>query len=140
MEKYRFMQHTADVKFQAFGQTLEEAFSHAALAVASLMWDQEKIEAKATLTVEVVGKDLKQLLVNFLEEILYLFETRGFLLGGVEGLTIRKNKGDFSLRASFIGDENSSRYEMHGDVKAITYNEMAINEKAPFMVQVVADI
>lgn len=140
MEKYKFMHHTADAKFQAFGQTLEEAFSHAALAIASLMWDQDKIEGKLTIPIEVRGKDLQQLLVNFLEEILYLFETKGFLLGSVEDLTIHKNEGKFSLRALFIGDEYSSLYEIFGDVKAITYNEMAIKENAPFMVQVVADI
>jgi len=134
------MHHTADAKFQAFGQTLEEAFSHAALAIASLMWDQDKIEGKLTIPIEVRGKDLQQLLVNFLEEILYLFETKGFLLGSVEDLTIHKNEGKFSLRALFIGDEYSSLYEIFGDVKAITYNEMAIKENAPFMVQVVADI
>jgi len=140
VEKYKFMHHTADAKFQAFGQTLEEAFSHAALAIASLMWDQDKIEGKLTIPIEVRGKDLQQLLVNFLEEILYLFETKGFLLGSVEDLTIHKNEGKFSLRALFIGDEYSSLYEIFGDVKAITYNEMAIKENAPFMVQVVADI
>jgi len=44
MERYRFLEHTADAKFQAFGKTLEEAFSNAALATASLMWDWEEIE------------------------------------------------------------------------------------------------
>jgi SHS2 domain-containing protein len=37
MERYRFLRHTADAKFQAFGTTLEEAFINAALATASLM-------------------------------------------------------------------------------------------------------
>lgn len=134
------MHHTADAKFQAFGQTLEEAFSHAALAVASLMWDQEKIEGKTTVPIKGIGKDLQQLLVNFLEEILYLFETKGFLLGEVKDLTIRKKKGKFVLHALFLGDANSGPYEVFGDVKAITYSEMVIKEKAPFMVQVVMDI
>ena len=140
MEKYRFLHHTADAKFQAFGQTLEEAFSHAALAITSLMWDPAKIRKKMTIPVEVKGKDLQQLLVNFLEEILYLLDTKGFLLGYVEGLSIQKIKGAFSLRASYKGDKYSSLYEIYGNVKAITYNEMVIGKKAPFMVQVVADI
>ncbi len=140
MEKFRFLQHTADAKFQAFGQTLEEAFSHAALAVASLMWDQSKIENKLTVSVEIRGQDLQQLLVNFLEEILYLFDTKGFLLAAVNGLSIQKNGGQLLLCARFMGDNYSSRYEVFGDVKAITYNEMVITKKAPFLVQVVADI
>lgn len=140
MEKYRFLQHTADAKFQAFGQTLEEAFSHAALAVASLMWNEDKIKKKVAKPVEVKGKDLPQLMVNFLEEIVYLFDTKGFLLGSVEDLTIQRKGNTFSLRALFKGDEYSSQYETFGDVKAITYNDMVIKKKAPYMVQVVVDI
>ena len=45
MQKFKYLQHTADAKFQAFGKTLEEAFCNAALAMVSLMWDPEKIEA-----------------------------------------------------------------------------------------------
>jgi SHS2 domain-containing protein len=140
LENYRFLHHTADAKFQAFGQTLEEAFSNAALAIASLMWDQRRIRKRLKVPIEVKGRDLAQLLVNFLEEILFLLDTKGFLLSSVEELSIQKNGGAYSLRACFIGDEYSSLYEIFGDVKAITYNEMFIKKKAPFMVQVVADI
>lgn len=67
MQRYRFLKHTADAKFQAFGRTLEEAFSNTAIAMVSLMWDWEKIEKREIIQVEAEGKDLKQLLVIFLE-------------------------------------------------------------------------
>ena len=140
MEKYRFLSHTGDAKFQAFGRTLEEAFSHAASAISSLMWDQDKIKKKMRVPVEVEGRDLAQLLVNFLEEILYLFDTKGFLLGAVNNLIIQNKGKRFLLHASFVGDLYSGLYEIFGSVKAITYNEIVVREKEPFMVQVVADI
>ncbi len=140
MKKYRYFQHTADAKFQAYGQTLEEAFQHAALAIASLMWDWKMVDQKSEVPVEVEGRDLKQLLVNFLEEILYLFDTRSFLLSRVKNISIRQKNSLYILQAIFKGDENSEDYEIFGDVKAITYNEMVIREDEPFMVQVVADI
>ena len=62
---YRFLPHTADAKFQAFGDTLEEAFTNAALATASLMWDWKQIERKTEHRVLAEGRDLKQLLVSF---------------------------------------------------------------------------
>ena len=71
MEKFRYLQHTADAKFQAFGATVEEAFCNAALAMVSLMWDPEKIEAKIESKLSVSGKDEKQLLIHFLEDILF---------------------------------------------------------------------
>lgn len=140
MRKYRFFQHTADAKFQAYGQTLEETFQHAALAIASLMWDWKMVDQKSEVPVQVEGRDLKQLLVNFLEEILYLFDTRSFLLGRVKNTVIRRKNSLYILHAIFEGDEYSFDYEIFGDVKAITYNEMVIREDEPFMVQVVADI
>ena len=140
MKKYQFFHHTADAKFQAFGKTLEETFAHAALAVASLMWDWEKIVKKTEIPVALRGKDLEQLLVSFLEEILYLLETRDFLLGSAENVLLEHNDDIWTLRVLFKGDLNTNRYDIFGDVKAITYNEMVIRDQPPFMVQVVADI
>jgi len=140
MQKYRFLPHTADAKFQAFGKTLEEAFCNAALATASLMWDPKKIEKKKELQVEIAGNDLKQLLNSFLEEIIYLLDSQKFLLGSAGKVRVEKEGGRYSLKALFRGDEYSNRYEIHGDVKAITYSEMKIEKRDHFMVQVVVDV
>lgn len=140
MERYRFLEHTADAKFQAFGLTVEEAFGNAALATVSLMWDWKKVDQRAKHEVEVEGNDLKQLLCAFLEEIIYLWETQSFLLGAVENLKIEKKVSRYSLKAAFRGDKLSERYIIYGDVKAITYNEMEIQQNSHFMVQVVVDI
>src|SRR5512135_3090948 len=99
MERYRILPHTADGKFQAYGQTLEEAFGNAALALASLMWDWSTVKALAKQSVRVTGVDREQLLVKFLGEIIYLFETQRFLLGRVEGLRVRPHPEGFSLDA-----------------------------------------
>jgi len=92
MERYTFLSHTADAKFQAFGKTLEEAFSNAALALSSLMWDWEQIEKRKEYPIEVKGNDLLQLLNKFLGEIIYLRETKLFLLSSAEKLKIQKIK------------------------------------------------
>jgi SHS2 domain-containing protein len=140
MERYRILPHTADGKFQAFGRTLEEAFGNAALALASLMWDWAAIVPKARHFVHVTGIDREQLLVKFLGEIIYLFETRQFLLGKVDGLRIRPQFEGFSLEAVLGGDTLSSGHEIYGDVKAVTYNELKIEACDGFTVQVVVDM
>lgn len=140
MKKYKYLKHTADAKFQAFGSTLEEAFSNAALATASLMWDSEKIQKRLKREVKIQGKDLKQLLCSFLEEILYLLDTEMFLLSSVEDVKIEKKGGKFLLEAFFEGDKYSDRYEMYGEVKAITYNEMEIKNNHQVTLQVVVDL
>jgi SHS2 domain-containing protein len=142
MERYRILPHTADGKFQAFGETLEEAFANAALAMASLMWDWTKVEPKVRFAIHVRGRDLEQLLAKFLGEVIYLLETRRFLLAGVLGLKIEQEEESYGIEATFQGDEISGRYEIFGDVKAITYNEMKIEgcDCGVYTVQVVVDM
>jgi len=139
-EKYVFLEHTADAKFQAYGRTLEEAFANAALATASLMWDPAAIGRRLEVPVRAQGTDLEQLLVRFLGEVLYLLESRSFLLGAAEGVRIEKAGSGYELEAVFRGDTYSDAYETHGGVKAITYNEMQITKNDGYMVQVVVDV
>ncbi len=140
MERYRFLEHTADAKFQAFGKTLEDAFSNAALATASLMWDWETVEQNVEHRVAIEGKDLMQLLCSFLEEIIYLLDSRSFLLSFPEDVKIEKKESRYMLKAIFKGDNFTEKYNIYGDVKAITYNEMEIESNDRFMVQVVVDM
>lgn len=140
MERYRFLPHTADGKFQAFGRTLEEAFANAALALASLVWDWERIGRRVRHFVHVKAIDREQLLVKFLGEIVYLFETKRFLLGGVEGLRIRAEFDGYGLEALLEGEVLSEAHELHGDVKAVTYHDLKIEECDGVTVQVVVDM
>jgi SHS2 domain-containing protein len=139
VKKFVYLQHTADAKFQAFGTSLEECFRNAALATASLMWDAQKIEKKISHPFNIEGRDLKQVLSKFLEEMLYLLDSRMFLLHSVEEIKIKNEKDQYFLSAVFWGDSHSDRYQIFGDVKAITYNEMRIEGNDHFMVQVVVD-
>ena len=143
MERYLILPHTADGKFEAFGGTLEEAFANAALALASLMWDWSRIALKVEQLVQVEGDDKEQLLVKFLGEIIYLLETRQFLLGRVRKLEIRPHFDGFSLAAVLAGETLDSGHEIYGDVKAVTYHELTIEEGGPgerSRVQVVVDM
>jgi SHS2 domain-containing protein len=139
-KKYQFFEHTADAKFQAFGESLEEAFTNAAYATVSLMWDRKKIDGKVEWPVKIQGRDLEQLLVNFLEEILYLLDSRMFFLHDVKKIKIQMDRNQYKLEGLFIGDDSGKHYEPYGDVKAITYDELQIKLTSPFMVQVVVDI
>ena len=140
MERYKFLEHTADAKFQAFGKSLEEAFSNAALATAALMWDWRKVEKHVEHQIQVEGSDLKQLLCSFLEEIIYLLDTQMFLLATVERMQIELSDNKCISSAVFKGDKYSKKYKIFGEVKAITYNEMRIEKNGYFMIQVVVDM
>jgi len=140
MAKFKFLEHTADAKFQAFGKTMEEAFSNAALAMFSIITDIKKIKKALKNEIKAEGSDLKSLLYNFLEELLFLIDTENFLLSSIKEISIKEINKKFKLNAVAVGDK-ANNYETHGDIKAVTYNEMRIEEnKDKVMVQVVLDL
>ena len=131
--KYKYLEHTADIKFRSFGRTLNEAFSNAAYAMINII-SEDKIKVKMTRKIKVRGIDRKSLLYSFLEEILFLLNTKNFLLSKVKEIKIK----DKELTATLSGD-NLRNYRLGLDVKAVTYNDMFIKEK-PYVIQVVLDI
>ena len=104
----------------------------------NVITDTNKIKAKIKKEIKVEGGDLKSLLYNWLEEFLFLMDTEDFLLSKVEKLKINKMDDTYELMAVAYGDKVGS-YEVKGDIKAVTYQEMEIKKK-PAMVQVVVDI
>lgn len=149
--KYEFLPHTADIKFQAFGKTLEECFENAGYALINVICKQ-KIKKREKRKMRVIGRDRESLLYNFLEEILYFFEVGGFLISKFNDLKIigvpfiKGNKKFYNLELSGIvyGDEVDN-YTIDMQVKAATYNDMLIEEKQTkkgkiFMCQVVLDV
>ena len=134
--RYKFLEHTADVKFRAFGKTLEEAFSNSALALVETMTRNIKIKPRIKKNISVSGSDLENLLYNFLEEFLFLFDSERFVFAKIEKIEIKDNK----LEAEILGD-NADNYNISNDVKAVTYNSMFVKiEKGKVTIQVVLDV
>jgi len=135
--KYKFLEHTADVKFQAFGETIEEAFENSAIAMFEVL-HRGKVKNKKKVKISVNGRDFESLLYNFLEEFLVLFDSESFFISKIEKIKIDKKK--FRLEAEVSGD-NSKNYQMNSYIKAVTYNEMFVkNEKGKWVIQVVLDV
>ena len=133
---YEFLEHTADVKFRAEGSTIEEMFSSAADALNETIRGDIKILEQNERSFEVTGKDNEELLYNFLEEFLGLLDAEDFLVEKIKSIDIN----DLKLKCVVIGDAAES-YKFTNDVKAVTYNEMFVNEKdGKFVCEVVLDV
>ena len=134
--KYKYLEHTADVKFQAFGKTLSEAFENSALAMFNTMYS-EPIKNKIKKKIKIKGKDLENLLYNFLEELLFYLDSENFFLSKIKVFIDEKN---LTLEAEIQGDK-AKNYPISLDVKAVTYNEMFVKkEKNKYTCQVVLDV
>ena len=138
---YKFLSHTADVKFQAGGRTIEEAFKSSALALKETISGKIKIKGGVKKSFSVKGKDIENLLYNFLEEFLYLLDAEEFLFSKIKKIKIEKTKRGFLLTAEVLGDK-ASKYDFTNDVKAVTYNSMFVKKEknGEFICQVVLDV
>jgi SHS2 domain-containing protein len=140
MAKYKFLIHTADVKFQAFGKNLEEAFENAFHALKESICGKIKIKSADSKIIRVKGNDLNSMLYDFLEEFLFLLDSEGFLLSSIKNIKIDDKK--FALVAEVFGDK-AKNYKFSNHVKAVTYNEMFVkfdSKKKEWVVQVVVDV
>jgi protein archease len=80
---FELLEHTADVGIRARGATLEEAFEQATLGLAEVLGALAAGPGE-TVTVEVSAPDPGGLLVDWLNEVLWLREIRQAWLAGVQ--------------------------------------------------------
>jgi len=73
VKPYRLVDHTADLGLEVFGKTGEELFANAASAVCELIVDRKGTGPTVVREMSVEGADREDLLVNFLREVLFLF-------------------------------------------------------------------
>jgi len=135
--KFKFLPHTADIKFQAYGKNPEEVFENSALALKKILVEDKKIRKKIKKNIIAKGKDYESLLYNFLEEFLILFDSERFVLSEIKNINIQE---DLKLKAEVVGDR-AENYQVNEHIKAITYNEMFVKkENSKWISQVVVDV
>jgi SHS2 domain-containing protein len=128
---YRFEEHTADVVIVAWGETLEKAFEKAGEAVTEIMTDPQTIEPRTAIEVTVDGTDLYNLLLRWVEEILYYFDSNGLLFREYKVKKIECKDNGCSLEAIMRGEKyNPEKHESRTHVKAATYAEMSIKKES----------
>lgn len=141
MKKFEMLHHTADAKFRAYGKTLEEAFSNAAIATFEVMTKTKLIKPELTMHIDVKSKNLRELLYDYIQDLIVMVDVEGFMLNKVKSIKIKgSEKGGWKLSAVLKGD-HYEKYDVHTPIKAMTYSDIKIEEiKEGYMLQVVVDI
>ena len=139
--KYEYLEHTADAKFRAYGKTKEEAFANAAEAMFNVMINTSKVDCKHREDIIVNAPEIDELLVEWLSELLFLFEVDFLAFGEFKVENITEKDGEFELSGHACGEEiDLERHEIDTEVKAVTYNDLRVEEtENGSMVQVTVD-
>jgi len=125
LQKYQYIDHTADLGIKVFGDTLAELFENAAFGLFDNITNLEKVSPNSEFSIEVQATDREALLVNWLSELNYLFLTRKELFNCFQVNQIN----DEHLTATVRGEKlNLDRHEIYTEVKAVTYHKLYVKE------------
>ena len=137
MERYRVMAHTADVGIIGYGGSLPEAFANAALGMFDQILDLAGVQEATTWTVEVEGEGPSDVLVRWLNELLFIFDTEALIPCRIEV----SHLDDRRLRATLWGEPlDPKRHRLKGEVKAATYHGAEVVQGPQPRVQVILDV
>ncbi len=137
MQPFEFFEHTADVGLEARGETLAEAFANAAHGLASLLVEPGHVRPAEVRQVTLKGEGLEDLLVAWLNELLYLFDSEGFLPASFAFSTLDKGE----LRAEVAGETfDAARHHPRHGVKAATYHQVSVAGNGGYRVRVILDV
>jgi len=141
MQKYKLLDHTADIRIEVWGRTRKELFANAVAAMFDLMFDRtddEKTKSWEVKTVKIAGNDLENTLINFLREALYLFNGQGWQVKCCEPLELTGR----SIIARLQGEPyNRQKNPLKAEIKAVTYHGLNIKKsKNGWLAKVVFDV
>jgi SHS2 domain-containing protein len=136
---YRIIPTTADIGIKAWGDSLPELFAQAARAVLDLITDTSAVRRDMTLELEVEGGDIEGLLVNWLNEIIFLHEARELVFAEAEVLEFTGLYIKGRLRGEAI---DLRRHKLKHLIKGVTYHRLEISRlgERSFRLQVILDI
>lgn len=136
---YRYLEHMTDAFIEVTGDSLEEAFANAGMSVVDTIVDIKSIEEKTEKIIRVSGNDLNNLLYSWLEEIIILTITEGFV---AKRFSVRLVKnGNYKIIASAFGEEiNFEKHHFKVEIKAPTFHLMDIKQEKQVMMRFLLDL
>ncbi len=135
---YEYFEVEADVGVRAWGRSRAEAFAHAAEGMFALVVSPDTVEARETREARAQGDSPEALLVNWLNECLYVHEIEGFAVARVEVDTCRDNLVHGLLHGEAL---EPARHPVGTIVKAATHHQVEVRESAGRVdVRVVVDV
>jgi SHS2 domain-containing protein len=135
---YEIFPHTADVGLRVKAPDLNTLFADAAQGFFSLIvTNLGDVEPKVCVDFDVEGGDLAYLLADWLNELLFAFESRRLLFS-----TFLVEVAACRLKATAKGETvDESRHALDHEIKAVTYHGLRVERtNGDWIAEVILDI
>lgn len=119
-KNYRIIARQSELAVRVVGTSQTNLFVNAAFALFDVITDTGSIEAKERMQLEVEGSDRDDLLVNWLRELLYLYQGSAYLL---KDFTVQEIR-DTLVKAEVSGEKlDPDRHEIKQEIAAVAYDQ-----------------
>ena len=138
MARWEHFAHGADVGVRGFGESVEQAFEQAALALSAVVADVSTIAPSQTVEVHCDAPDLELLLVSWLNAIVYEMAVRKMVFG-----KFRVAVSGNSLNGSLAGERiDARRHDLAVEVKGATVTALKVarGQDGNWIAQCVVDV
>ena len=119
-KNYRITTHQNELAVRIVGNSQADLFANSGFALFDVLSDINKIEAAERLSLEVEGSDRDDLMVNWIRELLYLYQGSGYLL---KEFKINEVK-DTLVKAEVAGEKiDPDRHEIKQEIAAVAFHK-----------------
>ncbi len=133
---YRFLEHMSDQYVEVWGKNLNELFSSAGIAFFETITNTKEISERESKTFEVKGKDIQELLFNFLNKLLFIFDTEKFV-GNKFDLEFFGNK----VKVKVYGERfDPEKHEVRFEIKGVTLHNFEVHKNEEWKARFLLDL
>ncbi|HYA28532.1 MAG TPA: archease [Acidobacteriota bacterium] len=119
-KKYRITKRQTELAVRISGSSQADLFANSAFALFDVMTDPATIEIKERIPLEIEGSDRDDLMVNWMRELLYLYQGSGYLL---KEFKINQVK-DTMVTAEVCGEKiDPDRHEIKQEIAAVAFHK-----------------
>ena len=136
---YKHLEHSTDAFIQVRAKNLEEAFLVAGKSVVETIIDLKNIQEIEEKNIKVKGRNLENLLYNWLEEIVTITITDGFAIKNFS-VSIKKDDG-YEIVSKISGEKlDLKKHNFKVEIKSPTFHLMEIKENDGITMQYLLDL
>ena len=115
-KKYRITTHHTELAVRITGSSQAELFANSAFALFDVMTDVAAIDVKESIPLEVEGSDRDDLMVNWMRELLYLYQSNGYILKEFKISQVK----DTIVKAEVSGEKiDPDRHEIKQEIASV---------------------
>ncbi len=119
-KRYRILTRSSELAIKVFGKSQADLFANSAFALFDLITDVDKVEMRDRLPLEVEGADRDDLMVNWMRELLYLYQGSGYVLKEFKVLEAK----EAYVRGEVSGEKyDPDRHEMRREFRSVVHHK-----------------